>query len=344
MAESAAKAEETTAEPGYERTTIPCIIDRINVTDPELIRKITAHPDVDRIHGVPTTDKPWWIKAYFPTTRFLDRSDDMFVPLTSTRDERYSGRRGYVEDKVKDGVSAEDVKKIAFLMHTKAPQEELERAVVNGVNRRFYGKDVPNEVVESAGKTCDKLVDAVTSGYFPAVHHQGKVLDFIEANPDGLGGCPVADFSHHIGAAVQLLTPSCQYLLEEKNRNREVRDIFTQDDMPTTIQTPRIALRDTTIDGLLDKPAKKNWTVFILQIREAAAQTKDTLFTFGAGVDERQCAFKFAFQQLMADLQAELARLEKADKAELARLEEADKAKQGGDGEEEKEVAQSPMG
>lgn len=33
-------------------------------------------------------------------------------------------------------------------MHEKAPQEELERAVVNGVNRRFYGKDVPDDVVE----------------------------------------------------------------------------------------------------------------------------------------------------------------------------------------------------
>lgn len=45
---------------------------------------------------------------------------------------------------------------------------------------------------QSAGKTSDKLLDAVTSGYFPALHHQGKVLDFIEGNPDGLDGCPFA--------------------------------------------------------------------------------------------------------------------------------------------------------
>ncbi|CAN0060269.1 unnamed protein product, partial [Sphacelaria rigidula] len=36
------------------------------------------------------------------------------------------------------------------------------------------------------------------------------------------------DFSHHIGAAVQLLTPSCQFLAEEKNKGREILDIFTQ--------------------------------------------------------------------------------------------------------------------
>lgn len=31
-----------------------------------------------------------------------------------------------------------------------------------------------------------------------------------------------------------------------------------KNDMPMTVQTPRIAIRDTTIDGLLDKPAKAN--------------------------------------------------------------------------------------
>lgn len=32
---------------------------RVDVTDPELIKRITSHPDIDRIHGVPTKDKPW---------------------------------------------------------------------------------------------------------------------------------------------------------------------------------------------------------------------------------------------------------------------------------------------
>lgn len=46
--------------------------------------------------------------------------------------------------------------------------------------------------VQSAGKTADKLSDAVTSLYFPAKHHQGKVMDFIEANHGLHEGCPVA--------------------------------------------------------------------------------------------------------------------------------------------------------
>ncbi|CAM9903903.1 unnamed protein product, partial [Ectocarpus sp. 8 AP-2014] len=35
-------------------------------TDAELIRKIADHPDVDRVHGVPTKERPWWTNiSYF---------------------------------------------------------------------------------------------------------------------------------------------------------------------------------------------------------------------------------------------------------------------------------------
>lgn len=52
-------AEEGEEEEKYDRTTIPFVIDIINVYDPEMIRKINNHADVDRIHGVATEDKPW---------------------------------------------------------------------------------------------------------------------------------------------------------------------------------------------------------------------------------------------------------------------------------------------
>lgn len=40
------------------------------------------------------------------------------------------------------------MKKIAELLHTSAPEDELRRAVVNAVNRRFYGKDVPDNIIK----------------------------------------------------------------------------------------------------------------------------------------------------------------------------------------------------
>ena len=46
-------------EPGFERLNIPFIIDKVDVTDPELIRRITTHSDVGRVHAVPTKNKPW---------------------------------------------------------------------------------------------------------------------------------------------------------------------------------------------------------------------------------------------------------------------------------------------
>lgn len=35
-----------------------------------------------------------------------------------------------------------------MLLHTNASDEKLTHAVVNAVNRRFYGKDVPDDIVE----------------------------------------------------------------------------------------------------------------------------------------------------------------------------------------------------
>lgn len=67
--------------------------------------------------------------------------------------------------------------------------------------RVFFSPSIPLSVpffffffffFKSAGKTADKLSDAVTSLYFPAKHHQGKVMDFIEANNGLHDGCPVA--------------------------------------------------------------------------------------------------------------------------------------------------------
>lgn len=48
-----------------------------------------------------------WVRAYFRTTRFLDRDDEMFVPLTSTKDPRYAKRRKYIADRVESGVDME---------------------------------------------------------------------------------------------------------------------------------------------------------------------------------------------------------------------------------------------
>lgn len=56
---AAARARMAAGEaPGFDRLNIPFIIDKVDVTDPDLIRMITKHEDVDRLHGVPTKDKP----------------------------------------------------------------------------------------------------------------------------------------------------------------------------------------------------------------------------------------------------------------------------------------------
>ncbi|CAM9396375.1 unnamed protein product [Discosporangium mesarthrocarpum] len=286
------------------RVTLPCIADLVIVSDPEQIRQVAAHPQIDRLHAVSTEEKPWWVRTLFPATRFWDQDDNYFVPLTSSTAPGYTHRRDYIKDKLVSGISKEDVALVARLLHEGALDMDLTMAVVNAVNKRFFGeKGIPEDVVKAALGTVDEISAGTMTSYWSAKRAQERVLKFIQSNPEDLGGCPAADFSHHIGASAQLLTPACKYLYAQRNRDRPVLDIFTEHDMPLTKRTLRIAVEDTTVDGLLDRPAIANRTVFILDIRNASAATKDPLFTFGAGVDQRQCMFKLVFQQFMEELQ-----------------------------------------
>lgn len=59
MLSSAPSKTLTSTAATMQRINIPFVMDRVSVTDPELIKIIENHPDVDRIHAVPTKDKPW---------------------------------------------------------------------------------------------------------------------------------------------------------------------------------------------------------------------------------------------------------------------------------------------
>ena len=89
-----------------------------------------------------------------------------------------------------------------------------------------------------------------------------------------------------------------------QNLERPIGDIFTEY-APTT-QTPRIAVRSSTFDGLLDSPITPGETVIIFKIAEAAAETKNIWFTFGTGTSERACVFKDFFMSFMQELQQAL--------------------------------------
>src|SRR6478672_2400560 len=126
------------------RIRIPFFMDLILVSDPEQIKRIEASGDVDRLHTHDTASLPWWVRYYFRATKFHDDERDLwFCPFESTSNPTYHKRRGYLESKVATGYSQKDVKRIAELLNANADDETVAHAMVQVVNQRFFGKEIP---------------------------------------------------------------------------------------------------------------------------------------------------------------------------------------------------------
>jgi len=285
------------------RLKLPFVMDVVFVSEAAHIRQIEASGDVDRLHAYATKDLPWWVQFYFRSTKFHDRDRDLwFCPFEASFDPTYAPRRQYLEEKSAEGYSQADVQKIAHLLKTNATDDVLAHEMVQIVNRRFFGQEIPADITEAAKHTVQKLAEAMV----PLKHEQGvqaqaKIMNYCEKSlPKDVH---ILDVGHNIGEVVQATAGSLKIL--KANAGRSVEDIFTEH--APTEQVPRIAVRDSTFDGLLSSPIKPGETVIILKIAEAAAKTKDIGFTFGTGDSERACVFKDFFLNFMRDLQQTLA-------------------------------------
>ena len=74
---------------------------------------------------------------------------------------------------------------------------------------------------------------------------------------------------------------------------------------------PRMVIKDSTLGALLpsDKPAKARKTVILLGIGNAAGETEDLTYAFGAGPkgdSKRRCAAKPAILEFLKAIQKEL--------------------------------------
>ena len=284
------------------RITIPFVIDIIFVSDPSQIRQIEDSGEVDRLHYYETQSLPWWIQLYFSSTKFYDRDRDLwFLPFESGSNPTYIPRRAYLEEKVATGYSQEDVQKIARLLKSNASDESLAYAMVQIVNQRFLGVEIPAEIVTAAKYTVQKFSEAILPWkYLQGVESRQKVMDYCQENLSP--NVHLLDVGHNIGEVVQATVGSLRNLKD--NLHRSVEDIFTE--YAPTPQAPRIATKASTFNGMLSYPIIPQETVVILQIAKAAAETKDLQFTFGTGTSARGCIFKDFFINFMKDLQYEL--------------------------------------
>ncbi len=284
------------------RIKLPFLLDIIVVSDPEQIKKIETSGDVDRLHTYDTASLPWWVKFYFSATKFHDDERDLwFCPFESSSNPTYKPRRAYLEEKVATSYTQKDVKKIAELLKTNVSDEVLAYEMVQVVNGRFFGKEIPLPITQAAKCPLQSLSEAILPWkYIRGRKAQQQIMNYCEQNLTK--GVHILDVGHNIGEVVQTSTGALRRLKD--NLDKPIEEIFTTHAL--TIQVPRIVVKSSKLDGLLLFPTSPGKTVLIYKIAEAAAKTKDIDFTFGTGSPERTCVFKDFFLAFMNDLQKEL--------------------------------------
>jgi len=292
-------ANRTTSAARPKRIKIPFLVDLVVVSDPEQIRTIETSGEVDRLHAYATASLPMWVKTYFRATKFHDSDRDLwFLPFESTAHPEFAKRHAYLADEVAKGYTDSDLQTIARLLNANADDDALAFEMVQIVNRRFFGKEIPHPICQFAKHTVQSFGEAVLPWkYLRGRRSQKAIMNHCEQNL-GKAVHPL-DVGHNIGEVVQATSLALRRLKD--NLEKPIEDIFTLH--APTPQAPRIAVRASRLDGLLSSPMAPGKTVVIFKIGKAAAMTKDISFTFGTGRPERSCIFARFFLRFMADLQ-----------------------------------------
>jgi hypothetical protein len=284
------------------RIRIPFVLDIVVVSDPEHIRRIEASGDVDRLHRYATASLPRWMQLYFQATKFYDAARDLwFLALESVSSPTYEKRREYLETKAATGYTAEDVTRIAELLRNNVGDDVLGYEMVQVVNRRFTGAEIPRPITEAANHTLQGFGEALLPWrYARAVTAQRQVTDYCARTVPA--DVHTLDIAHNIGEVVKVTARALRMVHE--NLATPVAELFTSH--APTPAVPRIAVRPSRFDDLLWFPTRPAWTVVIYKIGKAAARTHEVLFTFGTGRPERACVFMDFFLSFMKDLQKTL--------------------------------------
>jgi hypothetical protein len=291
-----------TAIPRPVRISIPYLLDVVFISSAEQIREVERSGAVERLHAFPTSSLPGWVRFYFPATRFHESGrDQWFCPMEPKSSPDYVRRRDYLISKAKLGYTRDDVSRVADLLGDGASDETLAAAMVNIVNARFFGSEIPTHVSTVARRTLQNLPEAVLPWkYVRGRRAQQQVVEYCEGRlPDGVH---TVDIAHNIGEVAKTTSRAIRIL--ERNLDTPVEQLFTAN--PLTPQVPRIATVSSTLGGILRRPAKAGRTIIIYKLGSAAAATGDLQFTFGAGGPDRMCVFTEFFLNFMRDLQLAL--------------------------------------
>ena len=201
-----------------------------------------------------------------------------------------------LREKVEAGYTPGDVKTIADLLIANVDDETLSQAMVQVVNRRFFGQEIPPPITRAAKNTLQKLGQAVFPWkYKLAIQSREQIMEFCERTLEKK--VHILDVGHNIGEVVQATAGAAPSEGEPRPAHRG--NLYTI--WPHRSGSPD---RHTAskLDGLLWFTSPRQ-TVVILKVAKAAATSHDLYFTFGTGKPERACVFMPFFLAFMKDLQ-----------------------------------------
>jgi hypothetical protein len=216
--------------------------------------------------------------------------------------------------------AGKDVEECAQLLHQNASDAALASFGARLVARHFFSSPLPDAVVDAA-------MLSITQGtpdpviYVRSARAQNVVYDFVK---DRVPADNVEDVVHGIRSGADSVVAGLKAV---RTGNRSVAAIGSASEAdvgakrsegvvhalcaaPPVTQVPRIAVGNSTVNGLLSKPLVPDHTFILLSTGRAASSTDESdMFLFGAGTNARQCPFKSYFMDLAEQVSTRLQEL-----------------------------------
>ena len=283
---------------GITRSSFP--FDRITVRGAENVKAVVEHEDCCRMKAVvpiPREQAPWPASRFFPLCRHYDEGTDWVLPHLDDGDPDYAPCRAYLDKRFAPGtfdISACVKEAVDGLEKPKSREtdKELDEIFVRAIAGRFCpkgGLEFTPEFQEDTGNQLLEVMDQFNPfRYFRARRSVPRVYRFMEDAVQANGG-PSKIATASAGHGAFSMQKHGANLLREvyANPDREAKDLFL--DVVPTPETVRSVRKETTLGGLLDKPAKPGSSFLIIDLVNAAKEDPQMWRPFSPGGD-RVCA------------------------------------------------------
>lgn len=257
------------------------------------------------------TSLPWFFRWFFPLSRLYSPIHGWFLPFRPESDPSYSPCSSFLRRKFEPAAAdmSGPVKRAVDLLADpgrQASDEELNTVFMDAMFVRFIpGQEhVPDNVLDNVRKQVGAIGESfLPHRFLPARGAMREVYAYTEkalndsGESKGLPKNAVVDVAHALMAPQRNGAKVLRALSADVNDELELEHSLSK--LGPVEAVVRAVGRDGTLGGLLptDQPAVKGKTIVKLDIRIAAAETKQFAWVFGTGDEHRRCAAEPAIRE-----------------------------------------------